>query len=554
MTSSRTVDVPPTYRRGLWLVLAAALVWVVVVRLPLVLNAESHLDSDLAVDGLTLLRGGPGTLALALSGHAAHRDRPGLALVAPGARLGGQPDHARQRRAVAFVGLVAATFLLTWRAFGPSVAAWGLVPLAFASTGVIWLSGRITGGHLLAAAWHAGRVRAPACRRWRAGRPRGRPGTRALVRPGFSLDSMFLVTLAGLLPAAAAGWWVSGRSRPRRSRRPARRPAPSWPASGRARSGPRLDPYDAYQRPVPAGRPARRPGGHARILGPDCLPRLFAGHRLPGLQADPDPVGARRPRPLARRTDASPLAACRDRRRARPGVASARRAWSPGASAPRRRSQGAVRLGLLASSAGGRRGVRGQPEHLQLGQLSLPRRPPGPVVDRVRPALRSGWRGGAGRAGGAGVLAIALAALMTLDTARWYARFGWIDARGRPVRKPLDDPALAWLEAHPEVDGILGGYWDVYRLSFLTGGRVQGVPFPVYPDRFPEWSLAACGRPSDVLLGRPSPKAWPFRESALRSGGRVLHQERGSRSCPGRADRRAPGIDRRGCIRVAVAG
>ena len=47
-------DVPPTFRRGLWLVLAAALVWVVVVRIPLILNAEAHLDSDLAVDGLTL--------------------------------------------------------------------------------------------------------------------------------------------------------------------------------------------------------------------------------------------------------------------------------------------------------------------------------------------------------------------------------------------------------------------------------------------------------------------------------------------------------------------
>ncbi len=33
---------------------------------------------------------------------------------------------------------------------------------------------------------------------------------------------------------------------------------------------------------------------------------------------------------------------------------------------------------------------------------------------------------------------------------------------------------------------IFGDYWDVYRLSFLTGGRVAGVPLPVYPDRFPE--------------------------------------------------------------------
>ena len=99
--------------------------------------------------------------------------------------------------------------------------------------------------------------------------------------------------------------------------------------------------------------------------------------------------------------------------------------------------------------------------------------------------------------------------------------------RDRPVRKPLDDPALAWLEAHSEVRRVLGGYWDVYRLSFLTGGRVQGVPYPIYPDRFPEWSRPPSGGPPDVLLSRPSPEAWPFLESALRSGGRVLHQARG---------------------------
>ena len=32
----------------------------------------------------------------------------------------------------------------------------GLLPLTFASTGVLWLSGRITGGHLLIVAWSAG--------------------------------------------------------------------------------------------------------------------------------------------------------------------------------------------------------------------------------------------------------------------------------------------------------------------------------------------------------------------------------------------------------------
>src|SRR5215831_18349668 len=38
-----------------WLVLGLAAAWAVLIRVPLILNADSHLDSDLAVDGLTLL-------------------------------------------------------------------------------------------------------------------------------------------------------------------------------------------------------------------------------------------------------------------------------------------------------------------------------------------------------------------------------------------------------------------------------------------------------------------------------------------------------------------
>ena len=45
-----------------WLCLIAAMAWVAVVRVPLVLNAEVHLDSDLAVDGLTLLEASHGHL------------------------------------------------------------------------------------------------------------------------------------------------------------------------------------------------------------------------------------------------------------------------------------------------------------------------------------------------------------------------------------------------------------------------------------------------------------------------------------------------------------
>ena len=56
---------------------------------------------------------------------------------------------------VAHLLLMVAVFALAWRVFGRGVAMGGLLPLAFASTGVLWLSGRITGGHLLVVAWSA---------------------------------------------------------------------------------------------------------------------------------------------------------------------------------------------------------------------------------------------------------------------------------------------------------------------------------------------------------------------------------------------------------------
>src|SRR5207249_3385482 len=129
-----------------WALLVLAMAWVALVRVPLVLNAEAHLDSDLAVDGLTLLE--------AVRGHwrwhypgTPHIGIGPVLLSWPQARIwGADPITLVSGGLVAHQALVLATFLLAWRGFGPDVAAWSLVPLTFASTGTIWLSGRLTGG------------------------------------------------------------------------------------------------------------------------------------------------------------------------------------------------------------------------------------------------------------------------------------------------------------------------------------------------------------------------------------------------------------------------
>jgi hypothetical protein len=142
-------------RAGPWLLLLLALAGTTLLRVPLIANARAHLDSDLAVDGLTLreVLGGhwrwhyPGTPSIGTATMAV--------LVPVGLAMGGTPGALVVSGAILWGLVVAATFALALLGFGPRVAAWTLLPLAFSSTGLIWLSGRITGGHLMAVAFHA---------------------------------------------------------------------------------------------------------------------------------------------------------------------------------------------------------------------------------------------------------------------------------------------------------------------------------------------------------------------------------------------------------------
>jgi hypothetical protein len=126
----------------------------------------------------------------------------------------------------------------------------------------------------------------------------------------------------------------------------------------------------------------------------------------------------------------------------------------------------------------------------------------------------------------ASTLALALAVLMSGDLANWYARFGWLGQGYRPVHRAVDDVVMSWLEDESDVGWIDGGYWDVYRLSFLTGGRVKGAPFPIYPNRFPEWQRPSGAR--RAVITRQTPEGLAFRGPALRAGGKIVRQARGA--------------------------
>ncbi len=530
---------------GPWLVLGLAIAWVALARVPLVLNAAGHLDSDLAVDGLTLLDATRGHWRWHYPGTPHMGALPVLLSWAQAMAWGVGPIALVSGGVVAYAGLILATFGLNRRAFGASAACWGLVPLAFASTGTIWLSGRITGGHLLTAAWHAGAFALLYGCLARGGARRS-----AILGLwsglGLSLDSMFAVTWLGLVPAAALGWWWGGRGEA--GPRPAGRATACVLAFALAAGlgltpralGAWADPHDAYREqfePVTRGDVL---AGHAKILALDCLPRLIAGHRLPGLQAEPDPAtlaggagGSGGPRggsmtwlaaivataSLALFAGAMSSLAFDPPARLRPGPDR-----PPGLADPARR---AVRWGLLLSSAAvvagfvANRNIFNSDNYRYLVFLLVP--------SSAGTGLLLGRRASRGPAGAwlAGAVALGFAALMTADSARWYARLGWVDASGRPVRKAVDDPAPAWLAAHPEVTAIFADYWDAYRLAFLAGGRVRGVPFPEYPDRFPEVGRGLPGGRPRTLIVRPGPVGPLYRARALSEGGREVHRAGG---------------------------
>lgn len=505
-----------------WLCLAPAVAWTVAIRVPLVLNAGAHLDSDLAVDGLTLLD--------AMRGHwrwhypgTPHIGSPAVLLsVVPALLDGTNPISLAAGGTVAAVGTVVATFLLAWRVFGLGVALGSLLPLTFASNGAVWLSGRITGGHLLDVVWHAGAFLVLAGWIKYGGRRRAF-GLGLWCGFGLYLDSMFAVTLVGLIPAAVVG-------RPIAELRTDGLPAFGLLLLGLLigiapkELGRRVDPHNPYGDQFTLATRPEVLREHATLLIQECLPRLAAGHVLPSLRTDPDPLNLGQPSTLRSRPNAGVLAATTT------GLGLT--LWAAAALAlilttfrdPDRCGR-VVAFGLavstLATLAGFvlNRNIFNSDNYRYLVPLLVQ------ASIGAGLALSAVWRSGAGGRVLAGLFGLAFAGGMTADLADWYSRFGWVNAQGLPVRKPVDDPALAWLASNRDVGWIEGGYWDVYQLSFQTSGRVRGRPYPVFPDRFPDWGPAAGRR--RAVIARNDESGRVFAAKALKSGGKVALQSRG---------------------------
>ena len=503
-----------------WLFLSFAIVWSVLIRVPLILNSGHHLDSDLAVDGLTLLNATKGHFVWHYPGTP-YMGAATVGLSLPQALIwGSNPATLVSGGTVAYLGLTLAIFLLGWRAFGPVAAVFTLVPMAFASNGAVWLSGRITGGHLAAAVFHAGLFLGFV--RWLRPDETGWKGAFLLgLWSGFGLyvDSMFMLSLLGFGAASALAWLTSPGKR--RGVVLAIVYALGFVVGVAPREiGSRLDPYSAYGSQFDLVTDKNVLIEHANLLAWDCLPRLFGGHRLPGLETDPDPRTLSGPGTSRSRSQVEPL-----------GIAVSLVALSLTVSAfvalcfGLRNSEWPVVLGLLVSTFATlaafvtNRNIFNSDNYRYLVTLLVPASAGFGLLMR---GLWSGrWKGKA-----LAVVACSLfGVLMTADLVRWYHQFGWVSDRGMPVKVAVDDPTLAWLEAHPEFDRITGDYWDVYRLIFLGGGRLKGSPYPIYPDRFPAWKKQPGER--EAMIARPTPEAKIFVDRALAAGGTMIQQRRG---------------------------
>jgi len=502
-----------------WIALVLAALWVVAIRVPLILNAADHLDSDLAVDGLTLRE--------ATQGHFRWH-YPGTPFMGIGAVLlslpqaliwGATPATLVSGGTIAYLGLLVATFRLSWRVGGPSVAGWSLVPLTFASTGMLWLSARITGGHLLAAAWHAGAF-AMLAGVWIKGGKFRAFGLGFWCGFGLYLDSMLSVTILGLVLASISGWFFNGMRRTSIVAAVvfcAGFVGGVWPRP----VGARLDPYDAYQDQFSITREPELLVSHGWMLAKECLPRLIAGHRLPGLESEPDPGSLSSQTLVRRREPFNALSAVVTGLALSLAVASALAILISTITGPIHGR--IVCLGLFLSATAtlagfvANKNIYNSDNYRYLVGLLAPLSLGfGILADRVATS------GSIGRHTVSSIVVL-FAAMMTADTIGWYSRFGWVDGRGLPLTKAVDDPTLLWLRENPEVKWIEGGYWDVYRLAFLSEGNVRGAPFPVYPNRFPEWRKE--GKP--VILTRATSEGTYFHEQAIRDGYRVMKKARG---------------------------
>jgi hypothetical protein len=506
--------------------------WAVVVRLPLIALAPAHLDSDLAVDGLTLIDAFQGHWRWHYPGTPHMGTPPVLLSLVQAAVFGPTAQSLVSGGVLAYVLVMIATFGLAWRAFGSRVAGWSVLPLAIATPGLIWLSGRITGGHLLSVAWFAATCGILAC-------AVSQPTARRLLALGLAAGSGAYVDRMLLLPGVVASLAVL----PAMVDQPVRRAlvAGALLLAGLAvgflpaKIGEMVDPYDAYgaqfetilrtstgtgvNRWAPRTEVAELLDSHSRILALECLPRLLTGHRLPDFRAEPWGrmiPGISEPAPPTRKQGLDLLAAATTVALLGLAIAGFAAFLAPAADGPGLCVKSVLAVVSLAVLAGFvlNRHIYNSDNYRYLVLLILPW--------SIGIGRAMAWASRKRRIAAVAVVGL-LAVLTTMATYRWYDGMGLMTDPRQPRTLERGDPAWRYLAEHSgSVDAIFADYWDAYRLSFLTGGRVVGVPYPNYPNRFPGVTRAMPGGRPRLLMARRNGLGAFYLREALAGGGELL--------------------------------
>jgi hypothetical protein len=492
-----------------WVVLGLGLLWTVMLRVPLIVNAEDHIDSDLAVDGLTLIDAVHGQWRWHYPGTPHMGILPLFFSYPQSLIFGANAFTLVSGGTLIWLLIVTGTFWLAWKTYGPAVAGWAIIPLVFSSTGTIWLSGRITGGHLLTLACHTlAFVGLHACLTkggWRRAAALG-----LWCGLGLYLDMMFLFTLFGLAPALLIGWFFGGRWRLKLGT------VAAFVVAAIAgfmphEAGRLVDPYDAYPSQFAATFDARAIREHGRLLALRCLPRLIAGTELATFDRVAEEAGPRTRGLLrsltgaGRPSDQPPMQewfALVFLAEFLVAVASlARDLFSFGDACRKATTFGTVLSALLIVGAFMvNRNIFNSDNYRYLIYLLTPW---SLGFGLVMSGLMK--RGKSGRVT-AFMLLIVMACTVTGTTLRWYRdKLHYIDDEWRVIavsRPAWSNPGLSEVfglrgsegflnyEIPPDVTHVFGGYWDVYRMSFLSGKRVVGIPYPMYPNRLQGWSRA----------------------------------------------------------------
>lgn len=261
--------------------LFACLALAVFLRWPMMTAAERHLDSDLAVDGLTLrqfVEEGkwrwhyPGT---------PHIGTAPMLLSLPAVAIWGEGSASLVFAGVAAnLLLISGVYLLVLKAYDRTSALVSGLLLAAGGLGQVWLSARVTGGHLLAAAWlawawyfWAGLIHRNAIFPWIV--------FGLFCGLGLWVDSIFLLGLAGLFFASLAEAWKF-----RKTVSLKRRLAQAMLFSMMLPVGPLLtslgDGENVYGDQFQLITDVPSLIDHTKILFLQCLPRLAFGRSISG--------------------------------------------------------------------------------------------------------------------------------------------------------------------------------------------------------------------------------------------------------------------------------